>query len=41
MAESIIIIVSIWVLGFIILSYIREYTEKNNIEENIKKHERK
>tara|TARA_R110002110_G_scaffold251826_1_gene467655 strand:+ start:1324 stop:1449 length:126 start_codon:yes stop_codon:yes gene_type:complete len=41
MAESIIIILSIWVLGFIILSYIGEYKEKNNIEENIKKHERK
>ncbi len=40
MAESIIIIVSIWVLGFIILSYIGEYKEKNNIEENIKNNEK-
>ena len=40
MAESIIIILSIFILGFIILSYIGEYKEKNNIEENIKDNER-
>lgn len=36
MAESIIVILSVWMLGFIVLSYIGEYKEENNIEENIK-----
>ena len=36
MAESIIVILSVWLLGFIVLSYIGEYREDNNIEENIK-----
>jgi preprotein translocase subunit SecG len=40
MAESIIVILSVWMLGFIALSYIGEYKEENNIEENIKDDER-
>ena len=40
MAESIIVILSVWLLGFIVLSYIGEYREENNIEENIKDDER-
>lgn len=40
MAESIIVILSVWMLGFIVLSYIGEYKEENNIEENIKDDEK-
>jgi len=40
MAESIIVIISVWILGYITLSYIGEYKEENNIEENIKDDER-